>query len=137
MNKLTIKGAFADEISRLLHHSTSKPSYQLSIKEITVTNDNSKEEIAELFRTCKGFEILSDCDECGNDDEAYIEFIVERPQEEIDKAHTKFEADRLNHIKYCIARLKKWSDNKVEDKEQIKTYLLAKKLDWILEEIEK
>jgi len=135
MSKISIKAAFADEISRVLHHNTSKPSQVIEHYEVEVNNDNKKEEIAELFNTCVGFEIVSDMDEYGNDEGGYILFTMKKTQEEIDKLHIEFEEDRKNHIVYCIRRLKKWCDNKVEDKEQIEVYLKFKKLDWILDKI--
>ena len=134
---LRINGSFADEIRRAIHHNTSTPSQAIECNEVEVDNDNSKEQIAELFNTCVGFEIVSDMDEYGNDEGGSILFTVKKPQEEIDKLHIQFEIDRKNHVKYCIRRLVKWSDTKEEWKEQINTYLVAKKLDWIVEAMAK
>ena len=132
---ITIKAAFADEIGRVLHHNTSKPSHYIEQFEVEATNNSSKEKIAELFNTCLGFEIVSNVDEYGEEEAGTINFTMKKSQEEIDELRIKFEVDRKNHVVYCIKRLKKWCDNKVEDKEQIEIYLKHKKLDWILEKI--
>jgi hypothetical protein len=135
---LRINGSFADEISRAIHHNTSKPSHTIEFYEVEVNNDSSKEKITELFSTCAGFEIVSNADEdnWSDNDGAYILFTMKKTQEEIDDLHIQFELDRKNHLKYCINRLIKWSDSKEEWREQIKTYLDAMKLDWIVEAME-
>jgi len=134
--RLTINGSFADEISRAIHHNTSKPSHTIEFYEVEVDNDSSKEKITELFSTCAGFEIVSNADEYGNDDGAYILFTMKKTQEEINELHIQFELDRKYALKCCINRLVKWSNLKEEHKEQIKTYLVAMKLDWIVEAME-
>jgi hypothetical protein len=136
MKRITIKGAFADEISWIEHHTEyTTPSTQLTHYEVIADNNTSKEKMADLFKNCLSFDLVSNADEDGYDDGAEILFIFKKTQEEIDKVNEKFEADRLHHIDCCISRLRKWSDDKVEDKEQIETYLKHKKLDWILEKI--
>lgn len=131
MNKLIINGSFADEISRAIHHNDEKTPHFMNTTTVTADNESSKEYIAKMFTTCLGFNIVSVSDEYGNDEDndGYIEFTVTRPQEDIDKFHE----DRKHSLKYSIKRLKKWSDTKEEWKEQINTYLVAKKLDWIVE----
>jgi len=134
MSKLTIKGAFHDEISRILHHNdTTTPSF-MNTTTIDVENGASKEKMAEMFSTCLSYQIIPECDEYGTDGDGYIEFTVKRPQADIDKFHE----DRKHSLKCSISRLKKWYDreDRPEDREQIKTYLIAKELNWILEAIE-
>lgn len=118
---LTIKGAFADCIGRILHHNNETTPKSMLTTEVSVDNDDSKVRIVELFMTCISFDIKDD----------YIEFTVKRNQEEIDKFHE----ERKYSLSCEIKQLRKWCDNKVEDKEQILTYLKAKKLDWIIESI--
>ena len=135
MKRISIKGAFADEISWIEHHTEyTTPSVQLTHYEVIADNDTSKEKMADLFKKCLSFNIIPNVDEDGDNDSEIL-FTLKKSQEEIDKVNEEFEADRLHHIKCCISRLRKWSDDKVEDKEQIETYLKHKKLDWVLDRI--
>ena len=119
--KLTINGAFKDCIDSILHHNNETIPHYMLTTEKTVDNDDNKETIVELFKTCISFDIKDD----------YIEFVIKRPQEDLDK----FQEDRKNYLEYSIKQLKNWYDKKIENKEQILTYLKAKKLDWIIEKM--
>ena len=129
--KLTINGAFKDCIESILHHNNETIPHYMFTTEITMDNDNSKEELVEMFKTCISFEIQAYCGDYDNDTEGSIQFIVKRPQEDLNK----FQENRKYSLECSLKRLKNWSDKKIENKEQIFTYLKAKKLDWIIEEI--
>ena len=130
MSKLVIKGAFHDEISRILHHNETETPHYMFTTTVEADNGSSKEYMAKMFAECISYDIQGFSDDYGECDTS-IEFTVKRPQADIDKFHE----ERKQSLKYCISRLKKWCDHKEADKEQILTYLKAKDLNWIAEQM--
>ena len=121
MEKLVINAAFADCIRAIISHNDKEVPEWLLTKEITLYDDNSKEEMIKLFGKCDSFAIR----------EGGVEFVVKRSQEEIDQYHQ----EQDDSLKYEIKKLKKWFNTKPEYQEQIEKYLKAKDLQWILDEL--
>lgn len=132
MKKISIHGSFADIISRIEHHNDTTTPHYMFTTEVTMDNDNSKEEIAEMFKTCLGFEIVAYGGDDDNEAEGSIEFTVKRPQAKIDEFHE----DRKHLLKCNIKELKSKCDLKEEYKEEILIYLKHIKQDWIIEAME-
>lgn len=121
MKKLVIKSDFNDCINRILECKDSTIPTWFLTKEITLNNNNNKDEIIELLNTCSSFSIVDNS----------INFKVKRSQSEIDRYHE----EKAQLLKYNLLKLKKWFDKNIENRDQIKTYLKAKQLDWILDSI--
>jgi len=125
-----------DIIARIIHHASATINKcYLEQYEVEVTNDDEAKDIAKLFETCLGFEIVSDVDEYGEDLGGSILFQVRRTPEEQEKMLADFEAKATTQLEGNIALLKRSSDSSVKSKMDIEKYLKSNNLQWVLDKI--
>ena len=122
MEKIVIKGAFADCIRAIESFNSKELPKWMETKEIDVDNDTSKDELMRLIKKSNWFVF----------EDEYMVINITRTKTEI----KDFFNEQEEHKKHAIRRLKKWFNSKEENKMQITTYLKHKKLDWILKELQ-
>ena len=119
-NTITINASFCDAINRIIYYKDAKPR---ETKEIYLYNETDKSEVINTLQNCISYEITEDSILC----------VIHTSKEEKQEA--------LNHYKRLsnsnIASLKKWCSLKEEYKKQITEYLEYKKLNWILNKLNK
>lgn len=128
--RLIINGSYNDCIERIIHHreaiESNKIPLWLKTELYQLNEDDNKESFIELFKKCKNFYFQDDG----------ITFESERSEEELEKVVSKYKNDSKISLKSNLNQLEKWFNMNEESKDQIETFLKAKDLDWILEEID-